>query len=166
VPRIFDSSWGTFIRRLEFAKRIPSMTDALAALQTQTEVPTQETGPLPRLGDRDRRRAQAAMASPAPGRYLAVEDGGEIILFALGERDGQRLRIGRSPASDILLEDPSVSRRHAVVVHRDGRAVLLDDRSLNGIFVNGERVGEAALTDGDAIVIGHVSLRYVEVTGG
>jgi pSer/pThr/pTyr-binding forkhead associated (FHA) protein len=142
------------------------MTDALAALQAQTEVPTQETGPLPRLGDRDRRRAQASMARPAPGRYLAVEDGGEIIMFALGERDGQRLRIGRSPASDILLEDASVSRRHAVVVHRDGRAVLLDDRSLNGIFVNGDRVGEATLSDGDAIVIGHVSLRYVEVTGG
>jgi len=106
------------------------------------------------------------MARPAPGRYLAVEDAGEIILFALGDRDGRRLRIGRSPASDILLEDPSVSRRHAVVVHRDGRAVLLDDRSLNGIHVNGERVSEAALTDGDAIVIGHVSLRYVEVTGG
>jgi pSer/pThr/pTyr-binding forkhead associated (FHA) protein len=76
------------------------------------------------------------------------------------------LRIGRSPAADILLDDPSVSRRHAVLVHRGGRAVLLDDRSLNGVFVNGERVGEAALHDGDAIVIGHVSLRYVEVTGG
>jgi pSer/pThr/pTyr-binding forkhead associated (FHA) protein len=106
------------------------------------------------------------MARPAPGRYLAFEDAGEIVLFALGEREGQRLRIGRSPASDILLEDPSVSRRHAVVVHRNGRAVLLDDRSLNGIYVNGARVGEAQLKDGDAIVIGHVSLRYVEVTGG
>ena len=34
------------------------------------------------------------------------------------------------------------------------------------MFVNDARVGEATLTDGDAIVIGHVSLRYVEVTGG
>jgi pSer/pThr/pTyr-binding forkhead associated (FHA) protein len=140
------------------------MSEALAPLHSES--PTQETGPLPRIGDRDRRRAQASMARPAPGRYLAVEDAGEIILFALGERGGQRLRIGRSPATDILLEDPSVSRRHAVVVHRNGRAVLLDDRSLNGIFVNGERVGEAQLRDGDAIMIGHVSLRYVEVTGG
>jgi pSer/pThr/pTyr-binding forkhead associated (FHA) protein len=53
-----------------------------------------------------------------------------------------------------------------VVTHRGGRTVLLDDRSLNGIFVNGERVSEAPLTDGDWIGIGHVSLRYVEVTGG
>jgi pSer/pThr/pTyr-binding forkhead associated (FHA) protein len=142
------------------------MTDALAALQQQTEAPTQETGPLPRIGGRDRRRAQASMARPAPGRYLAIEDGGEVVLFALGDREGQRLRIGRSPACDILLDDASVSRRHAVIVHRGGRAVLLDDRSLNGVWVNGDRVGEAALTDGDAIAIGHVSLRYVEVTGG
>jgi pSer/pThr/pTyr-binding forkhead associated (FHA) protein len=141
------------------------MTDAAAALRN-TEAPTQETGPLPRIGDRDRRRAQTSLMRPAPGRYLAIEDGGEIVLFALGDREGQSLRIGRSPACDILLDDASVSRRHAVIVHRGGKAVLLDDRSLNGIFVNGERVGEAALTDGDAILIGHVSLRYVEVTGG
>jgi pSer/pThr/pTyr-binding forkhead associated (FHA) protein len=138
------------------------MTDALAALRT--EAPTQETGPLPAVADGP--QVAATEARPAPGRYLATEDGGELVLFALGERDGQSLHIGRSPASDIQLDDPSVSRRHAVVAHRGGRTVLLDDRSLNGIYVNGQRVGEAALTDGDWIAIGHVSLRYVEVTGG
>jgi pSer/pThr/pTyr-binding forkhead associated (FHA) protein len=140
------------------------MTDALAALQA--EVPTQETGPLPRLPERDRRRARATVAQPAPGRYLAIEDGGEIVLFALGEREGQTLRIGRSPASDIVLDDASVSRRHAVIVHRGGRAMILDDRSLNGVFVNGERVGEAVLSDGDGIAIGHVSARFHEVPSG
>jgi pSer/pThr/pTyr-binding forkhead associated (FHA) protein len=140
------------------------MTDALAALQT--EAPTQETGPLPRLPERDRRRARATVTRPAPGRYLAIEDGGEIVLFALGDREGQTLRIGRSPAADIVLDDASVSRRHAVLVHRGGRAVILDDRSLNGVFVNGERVGEAVLSDGDGIAIGHVSARFHEVPGG
>jgi len=140
------------------------MTDALAALQT--EAPTQETGPLPRLPERDRRRARAMVAQPAPGRYLAIEDGGEIVLFALGERESQTLRIGRSPASDIVLDDASVSRRHAVIVHRGGRAMILDDRSLNGVFVNGERVGEAVLNDGDGIAIGHVSARFHEVPSG
>jgi pSer/pThr/pTyr-binding forkhead associated (FHA) protein len=139
------------------------MTDALAALRT--EAPTQETGPLPSLTEPEGLEA-AAPAQPAPGRYLATEERGELVLYALGERDGQSLHIGRSPASDIQLEDPSVSRRHAVVTHRGGRTVLLDDRSLNGIYVNGERVSEAPLTDGDWIGIGHVSLRYVEVTGG
>jgi pSer/pThr/pTyr-binding forkhead associated (FHA) protein len=136
------------------------MTDALAGLRT--EAPTQETGPLPALSD----GPHITAARPAPGRYLATEDGGELLLYALGERDGQSLHIGRSPASDIQLDDQSVSRRHAVVAHREGRTVLLDDRSLNGIYVNGQRVGEAVLNDGDSIAIGHVSLRYVEVTGG
>jgi pSer/pThr/pTyr-binding forkhead associated (FHA) protein len=140
------------------------MTDALAALRT--EAPTQETGPLPRVSEQDGPLAAATSVRPAPGRYLATNDGGELVMFALGDRDGQSLHIGRSPASDILLDDPSVSRRHAVIAHRGGRAVLLDDRSLNGIFVNGQRVSEAALSDGDWIGIGHVSLRYVEVTGG
>jgi pSer/pThr/pTyr-binding forkhead associated (FHA) protein len=136
------------------------MSDALAALRT--EIPTQETGPLPALSE----GPQVAQARTAPGRYLATDEGGELVLYALGERDGQSLHVGRSPASDIQLEDPSVSRRHAVVAHRGGRTVLLDDRSLNGIYVNGRRVSEAALNDGDWIAIGHVSLRYVEVTGG
>ena len=120
------------------------MTDSLAALRQ--EAPTQETGPLPRVSD-----APEAPAATKP---------------ALGERDGQSLHIGRSPASDIQLEDASVSRRHAMVAHRGGSTVLLDDRSLNGIYVNGERVSEATLKDGDWIAIGQVSLRYVEVTGG
>jgi pSer/pThr/pTyr-binding forkhead associated (FHA) protein len=141
------------------------MSEALAA-DLHTEAPTQETGPLPRLPERDRRRARATVARPAPGRYLAIEDGGEIVLFALGETEGQTLRIGRSPACDIVLDDASVSRRHAVIVHRGGRAVILDDRSLNGVFVNGERVGEAVLSDGDGIAIGHVTARYHEVPGG
>jgi pSer/pThr/pTyr-binding forkhead associated (FHA) protein len=138
------------------------MTDALAALRT--EAPTQETGPLPVVSEG--LQAAATEMRPAPGRYLATEEGGELVLYALGERDGQSLHIGRSPSSDIQLEDSSVSRRHAVVAHRGGRAVLLDDRSLNGIYVNGQRVSEAALNDGDRIAIGHISLRYVEVTGG
>jgi pSer/pThr/pTyr-binding forkhead associated (FHA) protein len=140
------------------------MTEAVAA--PRVEAPTQDTGPLPRLPERDRRRGVTAVAPGLPGRYLAVEDGGETVLFALGQQEGETLRIGRSPAADIVLEDPSVSRRHAVILYRGGRTHILDDRSLNGVFLNGERVGEAALSDGDGLAIGHVPLRYVEVTGG
>ena len=83
-------------------------------------------------------------------------------MFALGDREGQSLRIGRSPACDILLDDASVSRRHAVIIHRGGRAVLLDDRSLNGVFVNGERVEWRVLADGDEIVVGRYRLHFLE----
>jgi pSer/pThr/pTyr-binding forkhead associated (FHA) protein len=154
----------TFISLWESARTIQGMTEALAAVQT--DAPTQETGPLPRLTERDRRRASATVARPAPGRYLAIEDGGEVVLFALGREEGTRLRIGRSPASDILIDDPSVSRRHAVVVHRGGRTVILDDRSLNGVLVNGRRVGEAALADGDTVALGRVTARFHEIPEG
>ncbi len=55
-----------------------------------------------------------------------------------------------------MLEHLSVSRRHAVVATRDDLVVVLDDRSLNGVLVNGERVGEAVLAHGDEIRLGDV----------
>jgi pSer/pThr/pTyr-binding forkhead associated (FHA) protein len=95
----------------------------------------------------------------APGRYLAIEDGSEVVLLAL---NGELMHIGRSPSSEIVLDDASVSRRHALITRRGDRTVILDDRSRNGVHVNGARVSEADLHDGDTIVCGHVTLRFVE----
>ena len=64
--------------------------------------------------------------------------------------------------ADIVLDDSSVSRRHALVTKRGDTTVILDDRSLNGVQVNGTRVSEAALKDGDVVLVGHVTLRYIE----
>jgi pSer/pThr/pTyr-binding forkhead associated (FHA) protein len=63
-----------------------------------------------------------------------------------------------------VFDDPSVSRRHAIVLRRDGGTVILDDRSLNGVRVNGKRVMAQTLRDGDLIALGAVSMRYLEVT--
>lgn len=127
---------------------------------TEAPPPTQETGLLPRVPERERRRASATFPQLAPGRYLAVEDAGEIVLLQLA---ADVMRIGRSPAADLVLDDASVSRRHALIARRGEEMVILDDRSRNGLYVNGERVTEAVLHNGDAIVLGHVSLRYVDV---
>ena len=132
---------------------------AIAAPRSQTEAPTQETGTLPRIPDRERRRASLTMPRLAPGRYLAIEDGDEIVLLPLSK---ELVHIGRSPAADIVLDDASVSRRHALVARRGEQTVILDDRSLNGVAVNGTRVGEAVLNDGDAVAVGRVQLRFVE----
>jgi pSer/pThr/pTyr-binding forkhead associated (FHA) protein len=71
-------------------------------------------------------------------------------------------RIGRSPTADIRLDDPTVSRRHALIVSRpSGRLSVLDDRSLNGVFVNGERVEWSELCDGDELGIGRYRLHVV-----
>jgi pSer/pThr/pTyr-binding forkhead associated (FHA) protein len=74
------------------------------------------------------------------------------------------LRLGRDPAADMVFDDPSVSRRHAIVLPRDGGTVILDDRSLNGVRVNGQRVMAQTLRDGDVIALGTVTMRFVEVT--
>ena len=68
-------------------------------------------------------------------------------------------RIGRSSNADVRLDDPTVSRRHALVVHTpEGDLRALDDRSLNGLFVNGELVEWAPLEDGDELEIGRYRL--------
>ncbi len=96
----------------------------------------------------------------APGdAYLAYEDDGSIHVIALAEGWS---RIGRSATSDIRLDDPSVSRRHALIVRRaGGETRVLDDRSLNGVGLNGETVEWGRLADGDELEIGRFRLYLV-----
>lgn len=125
-----------------------------------SDAPTQVGGRLPRISQRDRRRAALTTEELEPGRYLAIEDGGEVVIISVGEGS---LRLGRGQASDVVLEDRSVSRRHAVVTRNDDEVVLWDDRSLNGVQVNGERVAQAVLQHGDEIALGEVQMRFVAV---
>jgi hypothetical protein len=95
-----------------------------------------------------------------PGRYLAFQDGGEAVLLHVEEG---WTRIGRSQVADLQLDDPTVSRRHALVVlTSDGDLRALDDRSLNGLFVNGVRVDWATLGDGDELEIGRYRLHVID----
>jgi pSer/pThr/pTyr-binding forkhead associated (FHA) protein len=132
---------------------------AIADPRLTTEAPTQETGTLPQIPAGERRRAPRTTPRLAPGRYLAMEDGEDVVLLAL---DRDLTHIGRSPSSHIVLDDASVSRRHALITRRGERTVILDDRSRNGVHVNGVRVSEADLSDGDLIACGHVALRFIE----
>ncbi len=96
-----------------------------------------------------------------PGQYLAYRSpGGEVRSFPL-EREWTR--IGRSLAADVRFDDPTVSRRHALIVRQPDGLRVLDDRSLNGVFVNGERVEWSTLADGDEIMIGRHRLHFVDV---
>jgi pSer/pThr/pTyr-binding forkhead associated (FHA) protein len=105
------------------------------------------------------RMAAAAVWRLAPGRYLAIPDGDEVVVLPLGALT----RIGRRTGADIVLDDSTVSRRHALVLERAGGPVIADDRSLNGVYVNGRRVREAALHHGDEVQIGARIMRYLEV---
>jgi hypothetical protein len=98
-----------------------------------------------------------------PGKYLAMFADGRTRLIALSTGWS---RIGRSRTADIRLDDPTVSRRHAVIVQTpEGELRVLDDRSMNGIRVNDEPVDWSSLADGDELQIGRYSLSVIESTG-
>ncbi|MGB8005049.1 MAG: FHA domain-containing protein [Gaiellaceae bacterium] len=69
--------------------------------------------------------------------------------------------IGRSPDCGIFLDDVTVSRKHAIVVERDGGFFVDDQGSLNGTFVNRKRVESAQLEDGDELQIGKYRLTFL-----
>jgi predicted nucleic acid-binding Zn-ribbon protein len=133
--------------------RRASMFEAVAEQQTTTEFPVAAEPAAPEWLSEARNRIDA------PGRYLALRDA-DVEIFRL-----QRgwTRIGRSVSADIRLDDPTVSRRHALIVWEADKPLrVLDDRSLNGLFVNGEGVDWGRLLDGDELTIGRYRLYVIE----
>src|SRR4051794_949556 len=79
--------------------------------------------------------AEAQQKLSEPGFHLAMRERGRIVTFRLGPGWS---RVGRGPRAEICLDDPSVSRRHAMIAADPGKPPrILDDRSLNGVLVNG-----------------------------
>jgi uncharacterized RDD family membrane protein YckC len=71
------------------------------------------------------------------------------------------ISIGRDPSNDLVLSDSMVSRRHAILEHRDNQYILRDNNSSNGTMVNGDRVdNEKPLRDGDLVAIGSSRLLF------
>jgi pSer/pThr/pTyr-binding forkhead associated (FHA) protein len=72
----------------------------------------------------------------------------------------KRVTIGRTPDNDIVLDNRGVSRRHAIIEFNDNQAVLIDNESLNGTFVNARKVTEEVLKDNDTIAIAKYSMIF------
>lgn len=106
--------------------------------------------------------AEARDALEHEGDYLAYEEDGRLRVVQL---EGSWTRIGRSLSADIRFDDPTVSRRHAMVHRSEGAVRVLDDRSLNGVFVNGERVDMRTLSDDDEVTIGRFHLYFMSLVG-
>lgn len=95
-----------------------------------------------------------------PGYHLAMREPDEVVTFHLSE---DWTRIGRCETADVCLDDPSVSRRHAILATDGERSPrVLDDRSLNGVLVNGRRVDFAELQPGDELAIGRYRLYLLQ----
>lgn len=141
------------------ASPLPLLDDwSPAAAEPELSAPAVEPAP-------EARPALAPEAVPVPASTGAPAGAGatdpcpEIQVF-VGERlmgtfsmAGGEVTVGRTPGNTILIENPGVSRRHAVIRLEGGRAVLEDLGSANGTFVNGQRVSRHGLAEGDEIAI-------------
>jgi hypothetical protein len=91
----------------------------------------------------------------------------QVVLVLNGRRlplDREVTSLGRSSGCDVVLDDANASRRHAELRVRGGKAVLVDLDSTNGTAVNGRRVREHPLADGDRITIGTTALVFERKT--
>jgi pSer/pThr/pTyr-binding forkhead associated (FHA) protein len=133
------------------------ITTNVSAIDAEGSEATLVSPPAP---DQDVRLAQARAGIEKPGEYILYEENGEQRLVALTR---EWTRVGRSLAADVRFDDPTVSRRHALIVRQPDGVRLLDDRSLNGVFVNGARVDGRTLKDGDEIIVGRYRLAFMSV---
>ncbi|MDP8992197.1 MAG: zinc-ribbon and FHA domain-containing protein [Actinomycetota bacterium] len=97
-----------------------------------------------------------------------VSDELGVLVVKRGPNAGSRyaledevVTVGRHPESGIFLDDITVSRRHAEFVRRGSSFVVRDVGSLNGTYVNRERIEEAALANGDEVQIGKFKLVFL-----
>jgi DNA-binding winged helix-turn-helix (wHTH) protein len=101
-------------------------------------------------------RERKPSGPPLANRLLLDRDGEEIAL-----EPGENL-LGRDATASVLIDDGTVSRRHARITIRDGKAAIEDLGSKNGTFLNGTRLGTGPLplAGGDQIQVGSVFLTF------
>jgi pSer/pThr/pTyr-binding forkhead associated (FHA) protein len=112
---------------------------------------------------------------PATGESITVEPpdlaSGGLLVVTRGPNSGSKFEVekplvtlGRHPESDIFLDDVTVSRRHVEITRSGSGYTVKDVGSLNGTYLNRERIEEAALTSGDELQVG--TFRLLFLTGG
>ncbi len=102
---------------------------------------------------------------------LEISDPG-VLVVTRGPNVGSRIPLGtrrvtagRHPESDLFLDDVTVSRRHAEIVYTEAGYQVLDVGSLNGTYVNRQRVERALLANGDELQIGKFKLAFYAPAG-
>ncbi|MGI5860706.1 MAG: FHA domain-containing protein [Myxococcales bacterium] len=136
------------------AKRASASAPARATrMMAAAEMPAKRSRPAPR------RVAQAggAQGSSARPQLTGLDGPWAGMVFDINR---SRMVVGRTAPADVLLEDDSISRRHAEIYKTGSIVSVRDLGSANGTFVNGERVTEASLAPGDVLRFGVVELSY------
>jgi hypothetical protein len=158
--RCRQCGYAVALNALEEMPRCPSCGNARFARASMFDTSSpDETPTVGEVDDGDWLQA-ARDTLEEPGFYLAYRhDDGRVCLLPLVS---EWTRIGRSLAADIRFDDPTVSRRHAIIAHQGDSVRVLDDRSLNGVFLKGDRVEWGELSDGDELIIGRYRLYFIE----
>ena len=108
----------------------------------------------------------------SPVGQVELPRGVGLLVVRRGNDEGARFpletpetTVGRHPESDVFLDDITVSRKHAVFVTEGQVTRVRDAGSLNGTYVNRERIEEAALSSGDEVQVGKFKLVYLRGAG-
>ena len=139
--------------------RTPGEVQATGTLPLSGEESVTVPPPGPAQRDRPDWVRETRDGLTVPGKYLAYEESGRHVVTPLAQ---EWTRIGRSLAADVRFDDATVSRRHALVVVQADGVRVLDDRSLNGVYVNGRRVEWSPLNDGDEILVGRHTIHFMD----
>ena len=146
-----------FCARCGAVLTVPGEGGAAAAEQTttlsMTGIDGAEDHPAGEVGD------VGVESLPVGTALLVVKRGPNAGSRFLLDKD--QTTVGRHPESDIFLDDVTVSRRHAEFHRENGRFVVRDVGSLNGSYLNRERIDEAALSSGDEVQIGKFRLVFL-----
>jgi pSer/pThr/pTyr-binding forkhead associated (FHA) protein len=129
---------------------------------TQVQAPKESTTATYRVGE-------TGELIPVDVEEITTHGHAALVIRSGGNRvgesfplEGERMTVGRRPDSDVFLDDVTVSRDHALVVKRGGDFYLDDLGSLNGTYVNRQRIESHRLSDGDELQIGKYKLTFLQ----
>jgi pSer/pThr/pTyr-binding forkhead associated (FHA) protein len=124
-------------------------------------VPLETTANLPLISEGE------GLSRSVSDVSVALPHGVAMLVVAHGPNAGARFLLdrdvttaGRHPDSDIFLDDITVSRQHAQFRRESGEFAIVDQGSLNGVYVNSQRVHTTPLRDGDDVQIGKFRLTF------
>jgi hypothetical protein len=124
---------------------------------------SEEAGAGPSAGDFGHTMVYSPTAAPRVEPGPSTTGSRQALLVGENKRNvlsGSRVLLGRSRECDIMVNDPNVSRRHAELRSDGGRWSVIDLGSTNGIKVNGRRVEQRELSDGDKLTLGVTDLTF------
>jgi pSer/pThr/pTyr-binding forkhead associated (FHA) protein len=147
---------------------------ALTVVGAPGESPAEATGTLSALveGEPESEASPAEAGGMEPGLAERLHSGTALLVVKRGPSAGARFLLdadlttaGRHPDSDIFLDDITVSRHHAEFHREGGQYRVHDVGSLNGTYVNRERIDDVTLSNGDEVQIGKYRLVYLAGAG-